>query len=113
MLFRSFTTMVRQQKVPATADDLEIHKLACSLLDQAWQRERGVRLLGVTAAQLAEGKAPVQGSLFAPPPGKRDKLLAAMDAIRDRHGEQAVRHAGERRSTTPFGPDSDGRGAAE
>jgi hypothetical protein len=51
--------------------------------------------------------APVQGALFAPAPHKRDKLLAAMDAIRDRHGEEALRRGGDRRSTTPFGPDAE------
>jgi hypothetical protein len=65
-----------------------------------------VRLLGVTAARLVAGDAPVQGGLFAPPAKKRDQLLKAMDAIRDRHGEQSVRHGGERRRSNPWGPDS-------
>ena len=67
-----------------------------------------MRLLGVTAADLVAAGAPVQGSLFAAAPQKRDQLLRAMDAIRDRHGEDAVRHAGERRRTTPWGPEGEG-----
>ena len=35
---------------------------------------------------------------------QRSKLLRAMDAIRDRHGERAVRHGGGRGSTNPWGP---------
>jgi DNA polymerase IV len=105
--YGDFTTLVRQQKVAATADDLEIHRTACALLDSAWDARRGIRLLGVTAAQLVDRAAPAQGALFAPPAQKRGKLLAAMDAIRDRHGSDALRRAGERRSTTPFGPDAD------
>jgi DNA polymerase-4 len=104
--YGDFTTLVRQRQVPPTHDDLALHRTAVALLDDAWDRSRGVRLLGITAAQLVSGAAPVQAQLFAPPPGKRDRLLAAMDAIRDRHGEAAVRHATERRSTTPFGPAS-------
>jgi DNA polymerase IV len=102
--YGDFTTMVRQQKVAATADDLELYRVARTLLLAAWDRGRGVRLLGVTAAGLCERAAPAQGSLFAPAPKNRDRLLRAMDAIRDRHGEDSVRHGGERRRTTPWGP---------
>ena len=105
--YGDFTTLVRQQKVAPTADDLEIYRTAGGLLDAAWERARGVRLLGVTAAQLVGTAAPAQASLFGPSPQKRDRLLKAMDAIRDRHGEDSVRHGGERRKTTPFGPDAE------
>ncbi|MCR9247731.1 MAG: hypothetical protein NXI31_22110, partial [bacterium] len=88
----------------------------------------GVRLLGVGVADLqVEGAVtPRQGGLFAaedaPAPAARErrgKLLRAMDAIRDRHGEDAVHRGGERRSTSPWGPNEreggggDGRGAPE
>ena len=70
----------------------------------------------VTGADLADhdgAAAPVQRSLFEPEPdagsseqgAQRKKLLQAMDAIRDRHGEGAVRHGGGRRATNPWGPD--------
>lgn len=100
-----FTTLSRQRKVAPTADDLEIHRVACELLAGCWNGRPGVRLLGVTAAGLTGARAPVQGGLFAAPVKKRDQLLAAMDKIRDRHGEDAVRHGGERRRTTQWGPD--------
>ena len=103
--YPDFTTMVRQRKVAPTADDLQLYGIARELLLATWDRRRGVRLLGVTAAQLTTDEAPVQGSLFAAPTKKRDKLLAAMDRIRDRHGEDSVRHGGERRRTNPWGPD--------
>ncbi len=100
-----FTTLSRQRKVAPTADDLEIHRIACELLAACWSGRPGVRLLGVTAASLVAIDAPVQGGLFTAPKKQRDQLLAAMDRIRDRHGEGAVRHGVERRRTTPFGPD--------
>ncbi|MCA8966635.1 MAG: DNA polymerase IV [Planctomycetes bacterium] len=102
-----FTTLSRQRKVPATADDLEIHRVACELLAECWKGRPGVRLLGVTAAQLVAGEGPVQGSLFAAAPKKRDKVLEAMDKIRDRYGDDSLRYGGERRSTTPWGPEAE------
>jgi DNA polymerase-4 len=106
--YPDFTTLVRQRKVAGTADDLEIYRIVRELLFANWDRRLGIRLLGVTAAQLAGGGAPVQGALFAAPVKKRDRLLKAMDAIRDRHGEDSVRHGGERRRTNPWGPDDEG-----
>lgn len=103
--YPDFTTLVRQRKVAPTADDLRLYGVVRELLLATWDRRQGVRLLGVTAAQLTTDEAPVQGSLFAAPTKRRDKLLAAMDRIRDRHGEDSVRHGGERRRTNPWGPD--------
>lgn len=106
--YGDFTTLVRQRKVAATDDDQVLYQTARELLAATWERSRGVRLLGITAAQLATGAAPAQGSLFATAPRRRERLLRAMDAVRDRHGEDKLRHGGaERRRTTPFGPDSE------
>lgn len=104
--YPDFTTLVRQRKVAASADDLVLHHTAVELLDAAWDRRSGVRLLGVTAAGLVDESKPVQGGLFAPAVPKRDKLLKAMDRIRDRYGEGAVRHGLEGPRTNPWGPDS-------
>ncbi|MBM3972799.1 MAG: DNA polymerase IV [Planctomycetes bacterium] len=103
--YGDFTTFTRQRTVPATDDDLVIAGVARELLAESWDRARGVRLLGVIAASLAPAGAPAQRTLFDGDPRKRGSLLQAMDAIRDRHGDEAVRRAGERRLTTPFGPD--------
>lgn len=114
-----FETTQRQRKVPATDDDLELFRGASELLERVWDGHRPVRLLGVTGAEFApgaSGAAPVQRSLFeaegAAAAGAqgahRSKLLRAMDAIRDRHGEDAVRHGGGRRATNPWGPDREG-----
>lgn len=113
-----FETSQRQRKVHPTDDDLELFRVAGALLDRVWDGARGVRLLGVTGADLSSATAsapppPVQRSLFEPEEvdagaansEQRSKLLQAMDAIRDRHGERAVRHGGGRRSSNPWGPD--------
>jgi len=115
-----FETKTRQKKVDPTADDLELYRVAKSLLLAAWDQQKPVRLLGVTGADLHDqdeeqpAPRPTQQSLFvAEEPGpeptvdrqQRDRLLEAMDKIRDRHGEDAVRHAGKRRTTNPWGPE--------
>lgn len=114
-----FETKSRQKKVDATADDLELYRVATALLRGVWDQRQPIRLLGVTGADLGDESdvlsepKPVQRSLFEAPAeaaapaadkAQRDKLLQAMDAIRDRHGEGAVRHGGQRRATNPWGP---------
>ncbi len=103
--YGDFTTLVRQRKVAPTADDLELYGVARELLLANWNRGRGVRLLGVTGAMLVGAADPAQQSLFTAGPRKRDRLLRAMDAVRDRHGEDSLRHGGERRRSNPWGPD--------
>jgi DNA polymerase-4 len=107
-----FTTLTRQRAVPPTHDDLELFRVAAALLDACWPGRPGIRLLGVTAGNLVDAAAGgvVQQELFArdaPTAKKSERVLAAMDAIRDRHGEDAVRHGLERKRTTPWGPGAD------
>lgn len=102
-----FTTCTRQRAIAATQDDLALHAVVRELLRGAWDGRSGIRLLGVTAAQLVDGAGATQRSLFAADDDGRQKgmkVLRAMDAIRDRHGEDAVRRGAQRRDTTPWGP---------
>ena len=100
-----FSTTVRQRSVSPTQDDLVLYAAAKELLQQNWNGRAGIRLLGVTAAQLAEGSAAVQQSLFEPARDQKGlRVLRALDAIRDRHGEDAVHRGMAKRSTTPWGP---------
>lgn len=106
-----FTTSVRQRAIAATCDDLVLYRTAAELLESAWDGNVGIRLLGVTAGNLVAATAAtaVQQSLFEPSPAPRksERVLRAMDAIRDRHGESAVRHGLDRKRTTPWGPGLD------
>ncbi len=131
-----FTTLSRQRKITATDDDMTIYRVAGELLDKCWNGRPGVRLLGVGLAELGstdEPAPPRQRGLFGDPvadagagaagdaagaspaasgdaaadPERRARLLQAMDAIRDRHGDAAVHRGGQRRSTNPWGPGAD------
>jgi len=102
--YPDFTTFTRQRAVDATQDDLVLFRTAAALVDAVWPGRPGIRLLGVTAADLRPALPVVQGSLFERGPDKAGKLLRAMDSIRDRFGEDAIQHGHERRRTTPWGP---------
>ncbi len=87
-----FATTTRQTKLPApTHDDLAIHAAAMTLLRTQWSRGLRVRLLGVTAADLQPAGRPAQHSLFEPRTRPNDALLGAIDAVRARFGERALK----------------------
>jgi DNA polymerase-4 len=106
-----FTTSVRQRAIAPSFDDLVLYRTAAELLDASWHGSPGIRLLGLSAGNLvaATSAKAVQQSLFEAPaaPQKSEQILRAMDAIRDRHGEAAVRHGLDRKRTTPWGPGLD------
>jgi DNA polymerase-4 len=110
--YPDFRTITRQRKVGATQDDLVLFRTAQALLDANWPGRPGIRLLGITAGDLAPAGG-MQRELFARGPDKAGSVLRAMDAIRERFGEDAIHHGLERRSTTPFGPIEPPRGAAD
>lgn len=103
--YPDFTTFARQRQLAATADEWELYQMARVLLADVWPGTPGLRLLGLTAAELVAAGGPQQAGLFERSPAQRKRLLEAMDAIRDRHGEQAVRRGGLLRPEQPFGPE--------
>jgi len=89
--YADFTTLTRQITLPApTHLDETIYAAAWSLFTKTWAR-RPVRLLGVAARNL--GTSARQLSLFEPAEDRRERLTRAMDAIRARHGDDALKRA--------------------
>ncbi len=84
---------VRQRALrPATANDLTLFARARAALYLAWQRRVRVRHLDLICDRLTF--PPAQRSLFSEDRDerrRRTRLVAAMDAIRDRYGEAAIK----------------------
>ena len=97
--FPPFRTLTRQVRLTAaTDDDVVLADAALELCAAARAPGEPVRLLGVTAADLVPGGAsePRQLGLFeqegaAGDPERGRRLNAALDAIRERFGDAAIR----------------------
>jgi DNA polymerase-4 len=68
-----------------TDDDLQLLRIARELLAEKWNRSRRIRLLGLSAHQLDSGDEQMD-LLAAPEESGAQKLHAAIDRIRIRHG---------------------------
>lgn len=92
--YASFQSVSHQTilSTPTAATDV-IYRTACSLFDELWNGEP-VRLLGIRTAKLVQDSTPIQLSIFdiaEHPTEKQRKLNAALDAIRNRYGEDAIK----------------------
>ncbi len=77
---------------PSASTDI-IYRTACALFDELWNGSP-IRLLGIRTGKLAEEGEPVQLSLFdyaAPISEKQQKLDAALDQIREKYGDNAIK----------------------
>jgi DNA polymerase-4 len=95
----TFTTLTRATTLPEPTDvGGAIYRAALALLERVPRRQRKVRLLGISASRLVPAeRGPAGGaqlSLFRKDRGERARLLErALDAIRDRFGQDAIRRA--------------------
>jgi DNA polymerase-4 len=88
--YEGFDTITRQAPLGHQVRDSEpLYQLAVSLLRKALSPERAVRLIGLTAINLAEVQ---QLSLFDAP-GRTDRIAQSIDAVRERFGEKAITRA--------------------
>ena len=91
--YSDFATLTRQTTLDQpTQDEVSIYNEAIRLLRNEKVGKRMIRLIGLSASGLA---APhLQLDLFDQSLEKRRRLASAMDAIRARHGKQAIRRLG-------------------
>lgn len=103
--YSDFTRVSHQtQTLSPCSTTHEIYQISCDLFDTLWDG-RPIRLLGIRSSRLTSEEEPVQLSIFdlpipdkkeeaaskAPSPEKLKKLDAAMDSIRKKYGENAIK----------------------
>ena len=91
------TASHQKQLLKPTHEDQVLYETACQLFKEIWSGEP-VRLLGIRTAKLSAESEPEQMTLFdmelpQPPDEKHQRLNAAMEAIRKRYGNDAVKKA--------------------
>lgn len=87
-----FRTITRQMRLEQPTDqDQEIYKAARQLFREVWKKGAKVRLLGVAVADL--GLRTRQLHLFDRTWQEEARLFEAIDAIREKYGNQALRRA--------------------
>ena len=91
------TASHQKQLLKPTNEDQVLYETACQLFKEIWSGEP-VRLLGIRTAKLSAESEPEQMTLFdmelpQPPDEKHQRLNAAMEAIRKRYGNDAVKKA--------------------
>ena len=88
--YTDFQTFTRQRRIPYTANDRHLLRYARELFDGLHERRQLVRLVGVRLSDLVRGH--YQVDLFEDT--DRDvRLMGALDDIRARFGEEAIKMA--------------------
>ena len=88
---RDFTLVTRQCTIPATSDGRDLHRAVLELL-RKHPPPKPIRLVGLSAHKL--GPPPPYQLLGEDQRAKNDRLNAALDGIRDKHGATALTRAG-------------------
>ena len=94
--YYNFRSVSHQRQMRRAAyEDKTLYENACALFEELWNGEP-IRLLGIRTSKLVEETAPEQLSIFdiqqeKPKDEKHRKLDKALDEIRKRFGEDAVK----------------------
>jgi len=103
--YENFETHIRQKTYDTFFDEgMSIFKASKAIFLREFDRNRLLRLIGVSVSNVAKGKK--QGDIFRKE--KEDSLVKALDEINDKYGEFTVTRAsilytGERQNIVPFG----------
>jgi DNA polymerase-4 len=90
-------TITRSSTIATPTDTVDdVYRVACKLMDVHWKEGNPVRLLGITLQSLAsKEETPLQLDLFSFEQNpKKERLVIAMDSLRDKYGESAILTAG-------------------
>lgn len=70
----------------------DLTRYAMELIKSSWNMKIPVRMLGISGSSLVPAEA-AQSSLFETEDGKKEKIFCAMDAIRGKFGNKALKFA--------------------
>jgi DNA polymerase-4 len=88
--YEGFDTITRQAPLGHQVRDLEpLFHMGVSLLRKALTTDRAVRLIGLTAINLADAQ---QLTLFDAP-DRTDRIAQSIDAVREKFGDKAITRA--------------------
>jgi DNA polymerase-4 len=104
--WQNFTTITRQASLPdPTNDDREIYATVKDLFNNAWEKGKPVRLLGVGVTQF--DKPVKQLSLWNVPNKKDAGLFTAVDEVRNRFGKNSIIRGSDLKYIKTNKPDQD------
>ncbi len=86
--YADFSTITRARQVAPTMDDRFVYETAVDLFRKAYTRRVGVRLIGVGMSSLVEYHE--EQSLFETNENKREKMMSAINSIRNKYGFEAI-----------------------
>jgi DNA polymerase IV len=88
--YADFNTHVKQRKIAYTCNDRTLIQQVQLLFEELYQKRQLIRLVGIKFAGLVSGYYPIH--LFEDTEEEL-RLLGAMDKIRQRFGQQAIKRA--------------------
>lgn len=95
--YSDFNTYTRQLRIPYTSSDHTLIDHSCELFEKLYEKRMLVRLIGVRFSELVTGS--LQINLFEHTE-EMINLYQAMDRIRNRYGDNAVKRAAAGLNTT-------------
>lgn len=104
----NFKTITRQITLSnPTNHGGDLLKYSMELLKKSWNMSQGIRMLGITGANLIDdGEGQI--SLFDAESGKKnEKLDAAIDSLREKFGQKAIKFASEETYHTKYAEKGD------
>lgn len=88
-----FENFGRQRQLPSSTNGtVEIYQAACKILEELWDKKTPLRQLGVQLSKVSHDPYR-QYSIFDNRYERLEKLDTAVDKIRDKYGEDAIRRA--------------------
>jgi len=93
--FADFDSISRQKKIPFfTDEERTLYRIGKDLLHRSWRPGQAIRLVGINCSGLVKVPETYQIDLFRQKGEEAHrKLLAVLDAIRDKFGEHAITRA--------------------